>query len=112
MQHTPGPWKASTRHRSGKDDGEVAVAILPPFGPNGSAKTAVARALLQQTSPGQYDHEQMHANARLIAAAPDLLAALKRAHMVMCVEGENDLDEWNAVLAEVEAAIKATGEEL
>lgn len=38
-------------------------------------------------------------------AARDLLAALKRAHAVMCVEGENDLEEWQEVLATVEAAI-------
>lgn len=81
--HTPGPWKASTRHRSSSDDAETAVAILPPFGPHGSAKTAIARVLLQQISPGQYDREQMHANAALIAAAPDLLTELEGLRIVL-----------------------------
>jgi len=41
-----------------------------------------------------------------------MLAALQRARTVMCVEGENDLEEWRSVLADVEAAILKAGGEL
>lgn len=56
--------------------------------------------------------EEAEANARLIAAAPELLAALGRAKDMMCNEGENDLEEWKVVLHQVEATILKAGGEL
>ena len=53
--------------------------------------------------------QEMHANARLIAAAPELLAALMRArdHVVMQGTVQTDRDE---ALAQIRSAIyKATG---
>lgn len=50
-------------------------------------------------------HEVVIANAKLIAAAPDLLDACQLAHKVMSVQGENDLDEWIIVLASLATAI-------
>jgi hypothetical protein len=55
--------------------------------------------------------QEEHANARLIAAAPELLAALRWAH-ARFIAGQNlDLEDAPLV-AELEAAIaKATGEQ-
>jgi len=77
-QHTPGPWTANRRYVETKDQ-----TICEIFGGN-------------------------REDARLIAAAPDLLGALKAmlTHMGM------DEDEWNKpTFAQARAAIaKATGE--
>ena len=59
--HTPGPWKVETRTRSGEF-----VRTTHITGPDG--------AHLANVGPCNIE-----ANARLIASAPDLLAALKRA---------------------------------
>ena len=57
-QHTPGPWKVSD-----KRDADCSV-VTSPTGP-------VAKTYWTQNVP------EMRANAHLIAAAPELLAALK-----------------------------------
>jgi hypothetical protein len=56
MTYTPGPWKIDSRH--GLTVGPARVRI-------GTKGTNTAK-----------DWEQHHANARLIATAPDMLAAL------------------------------------
>jgi hypothetical protein len=58
-KHTPGPWGYHVTV-----DGDAIVA--------GGGKIRVAEALVRDVS-----HEDERANARLIAAAPDLLAALE-----------------------------------
>lgn len=65
--HTPGPWHINTieanPHTVHSDRGLVATCMLPPpFGP--------------ETWSGHTVYET-EANARLIAAAPELLAALE-----------------------------------
>ena len=57
-QHTPGPWIINGREIDGPADSGVIVARLPEWG-----------ILAESPDPAS-------ANARLIAAAPDLLAAL------------------------------------
>lgn len=57
--HTPGPWTVSGREIVGPPHSDVIVAYLPEQGME--TDTPVGRAF----------------NARLIAAAPDLLAALE-----------------------------------
>ena len=61
MSHTPGPWMEGERHES-------KVEIYSVIGP-------ICRVLAPVPFVGR---EPMSANASLIAAAPDLLAALKR----------------------------------
>ena len=96
-QHTPGPWAISIA-----DPHRVVLA-------NGSSKgLEVAQA--KEFVP-QY-REQSLANARLIAAAPDLLEALQT--LLGWVEawdvGFLFDDEWPADEAKIKAAIaKATG---
>lgn len=67
--HTPGPWRAALTDDKGPREGEFELACLEHhiFGTNIYA-------------PGEYYSDNLaehEANARLIAAAPDLLDALK-----------------------------------
>lgn len=89
VQHTPGPWLHAT------DMGQV-----------GSVEFADGTVIAQaQQLPGDLRSEQRNANARLIAAAPELLAALRRCRF----------DSLNMTLADMEfcraAIAKATGEQ-
>ena len=66
--HTPGPWRYA--ETSGRDGGQLTPESVTVFSLS-DAELAPCRAYGDTL-------EQMWANARLIAAAPDLLAALKR----------------------------------
>jgi len=95
-KHTPGPWNPyfdETYGVLGPDKGRVAICM--------NLKGAHGLA-------GRRHGDEVAANARLIAAAPDLLAALNAmlTHMGM------DEDEWTKpTFDQARAAIaKATGE--
>ena len=91
-QHTPGPWFANDS--------------LQLF-----AETGQHIASLDSSTEG-FEGGTLYANARLIAAAPDLLAALKAfddAFSHYC-EGDPDSDEVSALYQAREAIAKATGE--
>lgn len=85
QKHTPGPWEA-WRDEEGcwgiiKDNAFLTTAFDPDFGGvEGSAE----------------------ANARLIAAAPDLLAMLKVAQLWLDVDGRFDMQGINAAIAKAE----------
>lgn len=64
-QHTPGPWNKNT-----SDIGRIMITRPIPDWPEGF-HDKIADCILER------DLEQNVANANLIAAAPDLLAALK-----------------------------------
>lgn len=64
MTHTPGPWHCDAIWMQG-----------------GYLETADAASL----SPPASEYEEAMANARLIAAAPDMLAALRAAWTYACV---------------------------
>jgi len=85
--HTPGPWK-----------------LFQFGGPQiGNANTGEAICTLWGNEKNEND--SIHANARLIAAAPDLLAALKR-----ILSAEEDGEGWTRAFIEAHAVIaKATG---
>ena len=109
-KHTPGPWKAHFEEAyfvTGPDRGRVAM-MMNLKGPHGLG--------------GRRSGEESAANARLIAAAPELLEALKQILAAYCgvmrsefdfpsrpwtPERDNDIDALQAI-----AAIrKATGEQ-
>lgn len=118
-QHTPGPWTVSLlrmgeddfvrgfsidaegRHRAVTYNGTAQpskVAVLDPSGPFAD-------------EPGFYTPSEMEANARLIAAAPDLLWALREVldsfgalgnHSELCGMGITDEDQariWGTLAA-------------
>lgn len=78
-KHTPGPWKADTFLVTASNGREVThVGLL------GRRKSSF---------PDQSGVDECVANARLIAAAPDLLAALKQAVQLGIVANDWNLDE-------------------
>jgi hypothetical protein len=94
MPHTQGPWTVGGTFKNG--------CIIAAPGKRASQIVAIVESCIG------YDPDptpESQANARLIAAAPDLLAACQAALKVMCVDGENDLEEWNVTLSKIEAAI-------
>lgn len=84
MNHTPGPWVADSWYVGPKE-----LPTLVKVNPNGPVK-----------------HEEVTANATLIASAPDMLAALQRCAAILARYPKHD-DAW----AEARAVIaRATGE--
>lgn len=97
-RHTPGPWRA---------DAQYIGAV------NGSPVPIASSHLEWFTAPGGPAHEEACANARLIAAAPDLLAALRWAasmaeEAILVRENGDDPEDTPEVIAmhreELEAA--------
>lgn len=103
-QHTPGPWQLDGAEIYGAPYGKPVQVFSgkPPV----QAQDIVAR--IPYDDDGYSTMQPVHvANARLIAAAPDMLAALQRA--LPCVEYAADelgSEEDAACLEQVRAAIK------
>lgn len=107
-KHTPGPWKVAKRQRYTID------VVVPAV-----SKNTIGYTIAQVSTAGEGE-----ANARLIAAAPDLLAALEAAIVPLIRLGDfignNDAGGASglgpfdrcAIIRQARAAIaKATGEE-
>ena len=86
-KHTPGPWACISGGRSGEF-----TVYLPSDG-------------MVICSRNQYDdkHAEFLANARLIAAAPEMLAALKIAQQFMSIASD-----WNIDEAEIDGEMRST----
>ena len=105
--HTPGPWKKSERlngpwwHISSchSIDGQEC----------GSGRQAIACVHGESKRGAKAYAEMFEANARLIAAAPDLLDALRQWAHAVAIGDEVEL--INASAARDAAIVKATGEE-
>ena len=92
-QHTPGPWIAVGTWVEHPDDNTPDICNCNPF----------------HMMPTSRSHEEACANARLIAAAPELLAALQACDKAMSYMSEYDIPL--TLPEQVKAAIaKATGE--
>jgi hypothetical protein len=92
--HTKGPWKYEA--------------------PREFADPLVIRGLSGGFAVMDYDKERAIADAKLIAAAPDLLSALESINIHACYASEEDIDSRESVLLAIgdiaRAAIKkATG---
>lgn len=116
VSHTPGPW---TVEPSDSGDPSVGQLPTPPVVftsiPNDDRFRYIEIAIVGTTIYGNYEDGEPKswgdpdANARLIGAAPDLLAALKRAVEVLDAEGivyGNCDDEPLDVLSAARAAIE------
>lgn len=98
MPHTPGPW-ASHTFRFGSDSPFVAIkATAMTFGYNRD-RTEPGVVCLVQTAPGRH-LDQSEADAKLIAAAPDLLDALRGVLRV----ADRATDEFDAARAAIAKA--------
>ncbi len=86
LQHTPGPWRG---------EGRLVFA--------GTHSVAIA-----QYSGIQSENSESFANARLIAAAPELLEALK--HCLSLIEGRGDFEARMACYNANAAVAKATSQ--
>ena len=97
-KHTKGPWTATQ-----SDPAEGCDLWWITACPAANQEKEIA------TVPGGYPHERHEANARLIAAAPDLLEMLVEAHDIIDAIGQPETAE---VAARMRATIaKAKGEE-
>ena len=102
-KHTPGPWEFGPSHSSTGLAGQLVVRPAGEF-PHGEWVADVG---------SMYDDHRV-ANARLIAAAPELLEALKEVTMVLdrIFDVEDRTPEPNSISGRARAAIaKATGQE-
>lgn len=101
-QHTPGPWASSDQFRD-----EGAPLFVATMARTGNERRIVCR--ISNKVSGRPLEDEDYANARLIAAAPDLLEAAQKV-----LSNKRGEDDW-LILAvhcqELAAAIaKATGE--
>jgi len=102
-RHTPGPWDLY------RDEDRNAIAVSKHgTGPNGGW---VAWSLCRMPVPSKrLTWDEINANARLIAAAPELLEALVNCVSLVSLKFGNTDDGANAAQAQARAAIsKATG---
>lgn len=100
--HTPGPWLIDD------DSGPDELSVCDESGRYEIA-SSVGGPVRQDSEGGYNDYREVEANARLIAAAPDLLAALEKAlHDSGC---DGDLCNWAWHEAARTAIAKATGAE-
>ncbi len=104
-EHTPGPWRESWDYQRISPDSDRVVGNA--CGPEHNCKGVpiVGSHLLQ---PDRETMQKIYADARLIAAAPDLLAALE--YFLRADDGAETPDSYNGAARAASAAIaKATG---
>lgn len=73
---TPGPWKADPYYRDGLGSPPSGYHVLPVADPGIGPSTKTLRAVADVPFSWHGNGEHTEANARLIAAAPDLFEAL------------------------------------
>lgn len=107
-KHTPGPWILMTVPTSVGSCHKVG-----PF-PNGSRSETFACVYADGLRKGIDDElpaaQELVANARLIAAAPDMLVALRRAALALAFAAESSpamRDDYEAVSAAIAKAVQS-----
>lgn len=109
VAHTPGPWTTEDATMGPKGDYDVSI-----MGRDGMTYIGIVTGDDRHGICDQYDAaaevREAQANARLIAAAPDLLAALESCRYLLesaalkAVDG-NAVDERSAAIGKARAAI-------
>jgi hypothetical protein len=100
MPHTPGPWTQAGAQIAAF--GEAAANICTVSSPRSSAWVGAA-----PVEVGDPDFDEAYANARLIAAAPALLAALKELHRLDTAIAEDRATErdWDEAFRRSKAVV-------
>lgn len=99
--HTPGPWRAVRSGQVGRASAEFYIWHQVNGQGNSPAVAHVKHSMVQPTE----------ANARLIAAAPDMLLALRRAVLALAFVAERFpamRDDYEAVSAAIAKATEST----
>ena len=99
-EHTPGPWTTKNM------DGSLFPSVVLPSKEEGWGESRII------INEGRADMEECQANARLIAAAPDLLEAAKEALHTLDVQASAQSEVWaSAVRKPLRDAIAKAQEE-
>ena len=109
--HTPGPWRVE--QGTTLIWGACSPDDLSCHGMGFPVAEARVRLPVWARPPARLDEDVAEANARLIAAAPDMLAALKSASALLAIVQHEEDDEegrrlkaaWDCDVAEINAAI-------
>ena len=110
-QHTPGPWKIH-------DDNENTLDVIAPWSttvrPESASGYGDWRGITVSTIRHQDDNpcvskDQASANAALIAAAPELLEALKALRNWCDEEINGAPPEYRRIMGRADAAIRKSG---
>jgi hypothetical protein len=102
-KHTQGPWTVKKTYFHSPESSETYAVI----GPKGEWLHSAGGDAGTMRTPDTYSgYNFTEANARLIAAAPDLLASLEEV-LAYCVEHGHD---WMCMVDARSAIAKATGE--
>lgn len=105
MSHTPGPWATEINEYGSRRIGVV-------FAGGRNIARICGKGSMPQPAANSFGAltDESDANARLIAAAPDMLKALERAEF--CIRGYTDSSKRECDLDAIRAAIaKAKGEQ-
>lgn len=100
-QHTPGPWRLKTTGNYGNTI-EARTGDTAEGTPRFSVVCSYQTALPRGNHTVDVEEANAQANGHLIAAAPDLLAALKVAQLWLDVDGRFDMQAINAAIAKAE----------
>lgn len=100
QKHTPGPWKLETVRTS--------IGVCHKIGDLGSSTKLTSACLYDDCYSDKPRDLQLLADARLIAAAPELLAALKAAQLELLQTKPSEYT--HEVLDKIAAAIAKAGQ--
>ena len=100
VKHTPGPWRTDGYFSGEKDEQGLRGVMIRPPAPSGALIASAIASLVIR------DQGEVDANARLIAAAPDIYKSLKAAVvLIQCnVHPSKVGEEYNDMLAAIAKA--------
>jgi len=116
-EHTAGPWEADNRDSGEYTSPRRAIYYQANYQKTSNSKYHIADVLYPTSASDTVGANERDANARLIAAAPELLAALKRLKdqmtnlLLICEPPARFAESFNSGQKQARTAIaKAEGE--